>query len=119
MCGDLESALKYAKKALSLTPNNPNWLSTQIIVSTLYKMERYEEIIKATEKNIHASDMSNIILAIYSAVEYELGNEKEAKSTFERLKSSVIDKEEINEWFPEGDIGERLIASLVNFGSLN
>lgn len=118
-CGDLEGALKYAKKALSLTPNDPNWITTQIIVSTLYKMERYEEIIEVAGKNIHAPDMSNIILAIYSVVEYELGNKESANNIFKLFKLSGTNRDEINSWFPTSDTGQRLISELEKIGPLD
>ncbi len=119
-CGEYDKALSSARLGLELLPNDPRWLITSSLVSTLFKMSRFKEVVKVLEKNINAPDLGGLILGVYTASQIELGNMEEAKKIFLRIQKNGRLKKSIikTRMFPKGDTADILINSLEKIGSL-
>ncbi len=120
LCGEIEKAIKYSRLGLQLLPHDPNWSMTSNLVSSLYILEKYDEIIEIIEDKINSPDLSNLILLVYSSSQIELGNKKIGELAFYRaLDEGRVSKKRIStRMFPAGNTAERLIASLEKIGPI-
>ena len=120
LCGEIEKAIKYSRLGLQLLPHDPNWSMTSVLVSSLYILEKYDEIIEIIDDKIISPDLNNLILVVYSSSQIELGNKKMAELAFYRaLDEGRISKKRIStRMFPTGNTAERLIASLEKIGPI-
>ena len=101
-CGDLNKAISSRKKAITLAPNDTNWVITGGLVTILYQAGRTEEIYEVVGEKINSTDMDSRVLAIYAILEKRLGNQKKAKDYLNRsiengitkayLQSQIIDE---------------------------
>ena len=120
LCGEIEKAIKYSRLGLQLLPHDPNWSMTSVLVSSLYILEKYDEIIEIIEDKINSPDMNGLILLVYSSSQIESGNKKMGELAFYRaLDEGRISKKRIStRMFPTGNTAERLIASLEKIGPI-
>ena len=119
-CGEYDKALSSARLGLELLPNDPRWAITSSLVSTLFKMSKFKEVVEALEKNINAPDVGGLILGVYTASQIELGNMNKAKKMFSRIQKNGRLKKSIikTRMFPKGDTADRLIDSLEKIGPI-
>ena len=119
-CGEYDKALSSARLGLELLPNDPRWVITSTLVSTLFKMSKFKEVVEALEKNINAPDVGGLILGVYTASQIELGNMNKAKQMFSRIQKNGRLKKSIikTRMFPKGDTADRLIDSLEKIGPI-
>ena len=119
-CGEYDKALSSARLGLELLPNDPRWVITSSLVSTLFKMSKFKEVVEALEKNINAPDVGGLILGVYTASQIELGNMNKAKQMFSRIQKNGRLKKSIikTRMFPKGDTADRLIDSLEKIGPI-
>ena len=119
-CGEYDKALSSARLGLELLPNDPRWAITSTLVSTLFKMSKFKEVVEALEKNINAPDVGGLILGVYTASQIELGNMNKAKKMFSRIQKNGRLKKSIikTRMFPKGDTADRLIDSLEKIGPI-
>ena len=119
-CGEYDKALSSARLGLELLPNDPRWVITSSLVSTLFKMSKLKEVVEARDKNINAPDVGELILGVYTASQIELENMKKAKKMFSRIQKNGRLKKSIikTRMFPKGDTADRLINSLEKIGPI-
>ena len=118
-CGDLITAVKYAKKALELTPNDNGWFITNNLVSFLYQLGRYDEIRALVGKKIYADDMLITIVAVYAVIENKSVNDANADRLLKMATAKGLDKQRIRAWLNNGKAGEDLISDLSFIATLD
>ena len=111
---------RYSRLGLQLLPHDPNWSMTSVLVSSLYILEKYDEIIEIIDDKINSPDMNGLILLVYSSSQIESGNKKMGELAFYRaLDEGRVSKKRIStRMFPTGNTAERLIASLEKIGPI-
>ena len=86
-CGESEKAIKRLRELLKITPNDPNWFQTGMLVTVLYEHsegKNHQLIYDVIGNKINAADMDPRVLAIYSIFEFEKGHDAKSASYYKR-----------------------------------
>lgn len=92
---DLNEALKYAKKANEISPQNPTYLDTQAWVN--YKMGRYDEAKRLMQLALALDRNPTFDLLLhYGDIIYALGEDYMAREFWTKALKAGADEKEIN-----------------------
>ena len=88
-CGQTKKAIARIEELLRIVPNDPRWFINGLLVKFLYEEYQDPERIHAViGEKINIKDMNSMVLAIYSILEYDKGNQVEAIKYFKRAKEN-------------------------------
>ena len=88
-CGQTKKAIARIEEMLRIVPNDPGWFINGLLVKFLYEeYQDYEKIHTVIGEKIDIKDMNSMVLAIYSILEYDRGNQAEAIKYFKRAKEN-------------------------------
>ena len=88
-CGQTKKAIARIEEMLRIVPNDPGWFINGLLVKFLYEeYQDYEKIHAVIGEKINIKDMNSMVLAIYSILEYDRGNQAEAIKYFKRAQEN-------------------------------
>ena len=117
-CGEFAQAVSYFKDALSLAPNDNNFVISNLLTKTYYSKGSCPEIISLIEPNLNNKDLRSPMIGFYSHCLLKEGRNKEAKTFFSLAKDKGLSKQVISATLRDPVLIENFLKGTSVLGSL-